>query len=93
MNILAHVDVTTRKSKILFGDPTTSFQELIFVPKSKDAAEGEGYVIALANLLAEMATDLVVLDAQHLDEGPIATVKLPFRLRMSLHGNWVPAAA
>jgi carotenoid cleavage dioxygenase len=93
MNILAHVDVTTRKSKIWFDDPTTSFQEPIFVPKSKDAAEGEGYVIALANRLAEMATDLVVLDAQHLDEGPIATVKLPFRLRMSLHGNWVPAAA
>jgi carotenoid cleavage dioxygenase-like enzyme len=28
--------------------------------------------------------------AQHPAEGPIATIKLPMRLRQSLHGNWVP---
>ncbi|MDH6268200.1 carotenoid cleavage dioxygenase-like enzyme [Rhizobium sp. SG_E_25_P2] len=92
-NQLAHINVSTGRIKTWFADDQSCFQEPIFVPKSADAAEGEGYVIALRNRLLEQATDLLILDAQHLDEGPIATVKLPIRLRMSLHGNWVPSLA
>jgi carotenoid cleavage dioxygenase len=91
-NMVAHIDIATGKTQTWFADDSTCFQEPIFVPKSPTAPEGEGYVIALANRLADMATDLVVLDAQQIAEGPIATIKLPFRLRMSLHGNWVPSA-
>ncbi|MDQ0456767.1 carotenoid oxygenase family protein [Rhizobium paknamense] len=89
-NQLAHLNVVTGKTKTWFADDQSCFQEPIFVPKSADAPEGEGYVIGLCNQLAERSTDLLVLDAQHIDEGPIATIKLPMRLRMSLHGNWVP---
>lgn len=89
-NQLAHINVTTGKTKTWFADDQSSFQEPIFVPKSADAPEGEGYVIGLCNRLADFSTDLLVMDAQHIDEGPIATIRLPMRLRMSLHGNWVP---
>jgi carotenoid cleavage dioxygenase len=92
-NQLAHINVATGKIKTWFADDQSCFQEPIFVPKSADAPEGEGYVIGLCNRLREQATDLLILDAQRLDEGPIATVKLPMRLRMSLHGNWMPGAA
>lgn len=92
-NQLAHINVSTGRIKTWFADEQSCFQEPIFVPKCADAAEGEGYVIALRNRLLEQATDLLILDAQHLDAGPIATVKLPIRLRMSLHGNWVPSSA
>jgi carotenoid cleavage dioxygenase-like enzyme len=34
--------------------------------------------------------DLVILDAEHLDEGPLATVKLPMRAVGQIHGWWVP---
>jgi carotenoid cleavage dioxygenase len=88
MNTLAHIDVTTGKKKTWFCGPVTSLQEPCFIPKSKDAPEGEGYVVGLANRLKEMRSDLLVFDAQHVDEGPIATVKLPLRLRPGLHGNW-----
>jgi carotenoid cleavage dioxygenase-like enzyme len=91
-NLLAHVNVATGKTKTWFADDQSCFQEPIFVPKRADSPEGEGYVIGLCNRLAEQSTDLLVLDAQHLDEGPIATIKLPMRLRMSLHGNWVPGS-
>jgi carotenoid cleavage dioxygenase-like enzyme len=30
----------------------------------------------------------VILEAQQVEEGPIARLKLPFRLRSGLHGNW-----
>lgn len=91
-NQLAHINVGTGKIKTWFADDQSCFREPIFVPKRADAPEGEGYVIGLCNRLLDQATDLLILDAQHLDEGPIATVKLPMRLRMSLHGNWVPGS-
>jgi carotenoid cleavage dioxygenase-like enzyme len=32
----------------------------------------------------------VIADAQRLEDGIIATVKLPFRLRGGTHTNWFP---
>jgi len=34
--------------------------------------------------------DLVILDAEHIDAGPIAVVKLPTRIVGQIHGYWVP---
>jgi len=33
----------------------------------------------------------VILDAQRLAEGPLATVRMPFRIFGQIHGWWVPA--
>ncbi|HTV50664.1 MAG TPA: carotenoid oxygenase family protein [Steroidobacteraceae bacterium] len=91
MNTLGYVDLATRASKTWWCGPTSSLQEPAFVPKSARAAEGEGYIVMLCNRLAEMLSDLLVFDAQHIDAGPIATVHLPLRLRPGLHGNWHPS--
>ncbi|MGD8341895.1 MAG: carotenoid oxygenase family protein, partial [Gammaproteobacteria bacterium] len=90
-NTYAHLDMSTGEMKSWFAGDTSSTQEPIFAPKGPDAAEGEGYVMGIVNRRAEHRADLVVLDAQHVDEGPIATVKIPVRLKYGIHGNWVPA--
>jgi carotenoid cleavage dioxygenase-like enzyme len=90
INCLGHIDLATGKEKRYFCGTKSTLQEPTFIPKSDNAAEGEGYLVALVNRYDEMRSDLVVLDAQHLDDGPIATVKLPLRLRQGLHGSWVP---
>src|SRR5262249_22343457 len=92
-NTLLTMDITTGKTKSWFAGDTSSTQEPIFVPKSPDAPEGEGYVMAVINRRAEHRSDVVVLDAQRMDEGPIATIKLPVRLKYGIHGNWVPTTA
>jgi carotenoid cleavage dioxygenase len=63
----------------------------VFVPKSEDAAEGEGYLLALIGRRDQNRHDLAILDALDIAAGPIATVKIPFRLRYGFHGTWVPA--
>jgi carotenoid cleavage dioxygenase-like enzyme len=88
INCWGHIDHATGKEDAYWVGPRSSLQEPAFVPKSKDAAEGEGYIIGLANRLTEMRSDLLVLDAQRLSAGPIATIRLPVRLRNGLHGNW-----
>jgi carotenoid cleavage dioxygenase len=40
--------------------------------------------------MAENRSDLVILDAQRLGEAPIATLRLPVRVRSTFHGMWVP---
>ena len=34
-------------------------------------------------------TDLLILDAQRIDEPPVATLRIPIRMPGGLHGNWV----
>ena len=36
--------------------------------------------------------DLVILDAEHLADGPVAVVHLPIRVFGQIHGWWVPEA-
>ena len=47
--------------------------EPIFVPRSGAAAEGDGYVLANIYDANRKASHLVILDAQNLSDGPLAT--------------------
>ncbi len=47
--------------------------------------------MGVASNYAEMASELVIVDAQRMEEGAVATVKLPFRLRSGTHVNWFSA--
>lgn len=70
-----------------------SAQEPVFVPRSPDAPEGDGYILCAVNRRAENRADLLILDTMRMEDAPIATVKLPFNLHMSFHGMFVPEAA
>ncbi|MDB5920519.1 MAG: lignostilbene alpha-beta-dioxygenase [Massilia sp.] len=91
INCLGHIDLATGASEQFFVGPTSTLQEPTFVPKSADSPEGEGYLVVLANRHEELRSELLILDAQRVADGPIATIRVPVRLRQGLHGNWVPS--
>ena len=65
--------------------------EVVFAPKSKTSPEGVGYLMGVATHGLEGGrADLVILDAERPEAGPIATVKLPMRAAPQIHGWWVP---
>ena len=64
-------------------------QEPLFVPRSADAPEGDGFVLSAVDRFAEKRTDLLILDGNDVSRPPIATVKLPFALPMAFHGSWM----
>ena len=66
--------------------------EAVFVPRSSDAAEDEGWYLTLVHDAATDRSDLVVIDGQDWLGEPVATVHLPVRVPLGFHGNWVPAA-
>ena len=67
--------------------------EPVFVPRSDDAAEDDGWILTFVYDKAEDRSEFVVLDAGDLGAGPIATVPLPGRVPFGFHGNWVPDEA
>lgn len=68
-----------------------SLQECQFIPRSRNAPEGDGWLIGVASNYAEMHSELVIADAQRLDEGDVARIRLPFRLNSQVHGWWANA--
>ncbi len=90
-NTLAHLDLAAGRIERYWVGERAVCQEPCFVPRSPDAPEGDGFVLSqITRFEGEWRTEVIVLDAQHLPEGPIARVKLPFRMRPAVHGNWVP---
>ena len=55
------------------------------------AAEGEGYLLANVYDAKRKASHLVILDAQNVAAGPLATAYLDHRVPFGFHGNWAPA--
>lgn len=93
MNTLARITIDTGQADTWWCGAQSSLQEPCFIPRADHAAEGDGYLVVIENRLAEMASRLLLLDAQNPSLGPIATLEIPFRMRPGLHGNWVPASA
>ena len=63
--------------------------EFVFVPRSADAAEGEGWLIGYVIDAANETTDLVILDAANIAARPVASVHLPHLVPTGFHGNWM----
>ena len=86
---IAHVDLSTgrRAAYILPQGDVTS--EPVFVERSANADEGCGFILAVVYRASENRSDLLVLDAQNVEAGPIATAKLPRRVPFGFHGSWL----
>lgn len=88
---IGHVDHKTRKTEIYDVGPGRATNEPVFVPRSDSAAEGEGYLLANVFNAERKAGELVILDAQNVADGPLATAYLDHRVPYGFHGNWRPA--
>ena len=86
-------DLQTGELEVWSPGPGNTVQEAQFIPRRPDSAEGDGWVMFCVNRVGEMRSDLVILDAQDYAAGPVATIRLPVRVRSTFHGTWVPEHA
>lgn len=63
--------------------------EFVFVPRSEDAPEGDGWVMGYVIDTDENASRLEILDAMSLER--VAAVHIPHIIPPGFHGNWLPA--
>lgn len=62
--------------------------EPILVTKQNAQKEDDAWVLILVHDGATVSTELAILDASKLSEGPVATLKLPAYVPMGVHGSW-----
>ncbi|EFJ44398.1 hypothetical protein VOLCADRAFT_95405 [Volvox carteri f. nagariensis] len=62
--------------------------EPMFIPRPGSSREGEGWLLVAVHNAATQKGEVVILDAQNLSAGPLATLHLPHRLPAGLHGSW-----
>lgn len=86
-SILAH-DMSTGSSQTRHLGKGREASEFCFVPRAENAPEGDGVLMGYVYDKAEGHSDLVILDAQTLDD--VAAVHLPARIPAGFHGNWAP---
>ncbi len=66
--------------------------EFVFVPRTPDAAEDDGWLLGYVFDPARGTSDLQILDAQDFTAPPVASVHLRARVPQGFHGNWMPDA-
>ena len=62
--------------------------EATFIPRGQ-GGEDDGYLAVYAYDPDTRTSDLVLLDAAHIDAAPVAVIRLPQRVPQGLHGNWI----
>ncbi len=90
-NTIAHVDLATGKRnehRLGEGDLTS---EPVFVPRTADSDEGDGWLTAVVWRAQDNHSELLVFNALDIAHGPIATAAVPRRVPFGFHGNWVGA--
>jgi carotenoid cleavage dioxygenase-like enzyme len=86
---IVHYDMNRNEKRVhYFGDDALAV-EPIFVPRTKNANEGDGYLLSYVYRKSLNRSDLVILDAKHVDDSPVAIVQLPHRVPFGFHGCWV----
>ncbi len=86
---IVHYDMQTNDKQIHHFGKGSYPLEPIFVPRTQEAAEGDGFLLSYVYREAANRSDLVLLDAQRVDEEPIAMIQLPHRVPFGFHGCWV----
>ncbi len=87
---LGHFDHTTGEMRVYSAGPRCAVAEPVFVPRDRNAREGEGYL--LTNIFDEDrgASHLAIFDAEDVERGPIARAMLDHRVPVGFHGTWRP---
>jgi carotenoid cleavage dioxygenase-like enzyme len=87
---LAHVDFASKALTVWPATDGDRVGEPIFVPRTPDSPEGEGWVLSVIYRGAEKRSDLAVFEATDVARGPVALVHLSHRVPAGFHGNWRP---
>ena len=93
LDTVCHRDEHTGREALFAAPAGDTLSEPVFVARAPDAAEGDGWLLAVQYRAAEARSDLVILDTHAVEAGPIATVQLPCRVPNGFHGSFVGAAA
>ena len=89
-HVLAKLDVDGGRVDAWMLPDTQFPSEIVMVPRSASAPEGDGYAMSLVYDEEADRSHVIILDTARFEEGPIATIYLEHHVPMTFHGVWLP---
>ena len=90
---VVRLDLVAGTSEHCHFGPSRYASEAVFVPRGAEAEEADGYLLTVVYDAERHGSEVVVLAADAVGAGPLATVTLPNRVPYGFHCAWVPADA
>jgi carotenoid cleavage dioxygenase-like enzyme len=89
-SVLLRHDFERGRSQARSFGSGASLGEAVFVPRTDDAGEGDGWLLLLVYSADTGSSALHVLNADDVEGEAQAVIDLPQRVPAGFHGNWVP---
>lgn len=64
--------------------------ELVFAPRTPGGDEFDGWLVTFVVDRVSDSAEAWVLDAKHVEAGPVARLRIPARIPIGFHADWVP---
>ena len=94
---VVHLDLQTGRKEIYDPGPKSFVSEGCFAPRVSNNSsiespfeEADGFYLLPVYHESEKRSDIIVLDARNFSAGPLARIKLPFRMNPTFHCNYYP---
>ena len=66
--------------------------EAVFAPRVNAQSEDDGYLVCFIHDETTDQSECLIIDAQDIVAGPVATILIPYRVPYGFHAGWVAAA-
>ena len=85
--IVKHDFETGASTRFDFG-PNRFGSEAPFAPRVGATEEDDGYLISFISDMTADRSECVVVDARHIEQGPVCRILLPHRISSGTHATW-----
>lgn len=90
-NTINRLCVNSGETRQYSPGPGTTVQEHVHIASSEPGHEG--WLIFIVDLHDNHYSEAHLILAEHPENGPVARIQIPYRLRVGVHGSWVPESA
>lgn len=88
LQAIIKLDVQTREKQVHSFAPRGFIGEPTFIPDPNGTREDQGWLLVLVFDATCDRTDIVILDAEHISNSPLAIIHLKHHIPFGLHGNF-----
>lgn len=88
LQAILKIDLESGSRQLWSAAPRGFIGEPVFVPRPNATKEDDGWVLTLVYDATHHRSDLVILDSQDLNQGPIARLHLKHHVPYGLHGTF-----
>lgn len=88
-NGVVHYDRLTGQRRLWRTPQHYTIGEPVMVPRAGASAEADGYLLVFGFDKTTRLSELLIIPALDIEQGPVARVKFPLRIPAGFHGTWV----